>query len=116
IHGAAPSLPDEYNKAIDGIVIGPNVGSCGTAACEGRAVYATDVASDPHWAKYKDLAAQFGLGTCCSQPIFSSRRELLGTVAMYYRHAHSPSARDREIFERAARLAGIVIERTKAEE
>ncbi len=31
-HGAAPSLPEAYNRAIDGVAIGPAVGSCGTAA------------------------------------------------------------------------------------
>src|SRR5919199_2987488 len=30
--GAAPSLPESYNRAIDGAAIGPNRGSCGTAA------------------------------------------------------------------------------------
>jgi PAS domain S-box-containing protein len=115
-HGAGPSLPVEYNQAIDGIPIGPNIGSCGTAAFEGQPVFVTDVATDARWAAFKDLAAQHGLGACCSQPIFNSRRELLGTVAMYYRQAHNPSVRDREVFERAARLAGIVIERARAEE
>ncbi|MGZ6016111.1 MAG: hypothetical protein ACXWKM_10240, partial [Phenylobacterium sp.] len=32
VHGAAPNLPAEYCAAIDGIEIGPGVGSCGTAA------------------------------------------------------------------------------------
>jgi hypothetical protein len=31
-HGAAPSLPAAYVKAIDGEPIGPLAGSCGTAA------------------------------------------------------------------------------------
>lgn len=31
-HGAAPGLPAAYNTAVDGLTIGPLVGSCGTAA------------------------------------------------------------------------------------
>ncbi len=46
-HGAAPNLPDAYNDAIDGIAIGPGVGSCGTAAYTGSSVYVTDIACRP---------------------------------------------------------------------
>src|SRR5246127_4305785 len=71
-HGAAPSLPGEYNKLVDGIGIGPRVGSCGSAAYKREPVFATNIASDPHWADFAELAARFGLGACCSTPVFSS--------------------------------------------
>src|SRR5215831_5924612 len=109
--GAAPSLPEEYNRIVDGIHIGPCVGSCGSAAYKREPVFATDIASDPHWAEYVGLAATFGLGSCCSTPVFSSDGILLGTVAMYYRRPHEPSAHDRELIRMATHLAGIVIER-----
>jgi PAS domain S-box-containing protein len=114
--GAAPSLPEEYNRIIDGVRIGPRVGSCGSAAYKREPVFATDIASDPHWADYVELAATFGLGSCCSTPVFSSDGILLGTVAMYYRRPHEPSAHDRELIRMAAHLAGIVIERARAVE
>ena len=115
-HGAAPSLSEEYNKLIDGIRIGPRVGSCGTAAHQREPVFATDVATDPNWADYVELANTFGIGACCSTPVFSSDGVLLGTVAMYYRHPHEPSAHDRELIRMATHLAGIVIERARAVE
>jgi PAS domain S-box-containing protein len=115
-HGAAPSLPGEYNKLVDGIGIGPRVGSCGSAAYKREPVFATDIASDPHWADFVELAAKFGIGACCSTPVFSSDGVLLGTVAMYYRHPHDPSAHDRELIRMATHLAGIVIERARAVE
>ena len=115
-HGAAPSLPDEYNRLVDGIRIGPRVGSCGSAAYKREPVFATNIASDPHWADYVELAATFGIGACCSTPVFSSEGILLGTVAMYYRHPHKPSAHDRELIRMATHLAGIVIERARAVE
>ena len=93
-HGAAPSLPAEYNRSVDGISIGPCAGSCGTAAYKREPVFATDIATDSHWVDYVELAATFGLGSCCSTPVFSSEGILLGTVAMYYRRPHEPSAHD----------------------
>ena len=115
-HGAAPSMPAEYNRIVDGMHIGPCVGSCGSAAYKREPVFATDIASDPHWADYVELAATFGLGSCCSTPVFSSDGILLGTVAMYYRRPHEPSAHDRELIRMATHLAGIVIERARAVE
>src|SRR6266436_5255793 len=113
-HGAAPSMPAEYNRIVDGLRTGPRVGSCGSAAYEREPVFATDIATDPHWADYVELAATFGLGACCSTPVFSSEGALLGTVAMYYRNPHEPSERDRELIRMATHLAGIVIERARA--
>jgi serine phosphatase RsbU (regulator of sigma subunit) len=109
-------MPAEYNRIVDGIGIGPRVGSCGSAAYKREPVFATDIASDPHWADYVELAATFGLGSCCSTPVFSSDGILLGTVAMYYRRLHEPSAHDRELIRMATHLAGIVIERARAVE
>ena len=115
-HGAAPSLPAEYNKLVDGLYIGPRVGSCGSAAYARERVFATDVTTDPHWADFVALATQFGIGACCSTPVFSSDGMLLGTVAMYYRQPHQPSAHDCELIRMATHLAGIVIERARAVE
>ena len=113
-HGAAPSMPAEYNRIVDGIGIAPCAGSCGSAAYKREPVFATDIASDPHWANYVGVAANFGLGACCSTPVFSSDGALLGTVAMYYRNPHQPSEHDRELIRMATHLAGIVIERARA--
>lgn len=116
LHGAAPSLPEAYNAAVHGLVIGPSAGSCGTAAFERKPVFVTDIADDPRWADFKDLAAAHGLGACHSTPILSSQDRLLGTIAMYYRRPHNPGAYDRQLIEQASQLAGIVIERRQAEE
>jgi PAS domain S-box-containing protein len=115
-HGAAPSLPEEYNRAVDGIRVGPRAGSCGTAAYERERVFVTNVSTDPRWADYAGLAATFGIGACCSTPVFSSDGALLGTVAMYYHKPHQPSEHDRELIRMATHLAGIVIERARAVE
>src|SRR5258706_1951322 len=78
-HGAAPSLPVAYADAIDGIAIGPSVGSCGTAAYRAERVTVCDIAADPLWADYRDLALAHGLRACWSAPILSSEGRVLGT-------------------------------------
>jgi PAS domain S-box-containing protein len=115
-HGAAPSLPKIYTAAIDGIVIGPSVGSCGTAAHRGELVIVSDIATDPLWANFRDLALTHGLRACWSAPILSSVGSVLGTFATYYRESHSPSSQERNIIERITHLASIAIERKEAEE
>ena len=114
-HGAAPNLPTEYNQAIDGATIGPNVGSCGTAAFHGRRVIVSDIATDPLWADFKTLALQHGLRSCWSEPVLDSQGKVLGTFAMYHRAISQPSEEDLQIIRVAAHLAGIAIERQRTE-
>lgn len=114
VHGAAPSLPEDYNGHIDGLKIGPNVGSCGTAAYRSERVVVEDTQSDPLWSDYRELAVRFGLSACWSQPITSGSGQLLGTFAMYYAEAKGPSDAEIEVIEVAANLAGIAIERSRS--
>ncbi|WP_425400159.1 PAS domain S-box protein [Aeoliella sp.] len=114
-HGAAPRLPKEYNEAIDGIEIGPNVGSCGTAAYHGRQILVDDIQSDPLWADFKDLAEEHGLSACWSEPIRSSTGELLGTTALYFTSRRTSRERELAALAAAARFAGIAIERPRAQ-
>lgn len=114
--GVAPSLPDFYNAAINGVAIGLGVGSCGTSAFTGERVVVEDIATHPYWAPYKDLAARAGLGACWSQPIRSSHNEVLGTFAIYHRQPHKPTASDIALIEKTASLASIAIERSREEQ
>jgi PAS domain S-box-containing protein len=113
-HGSAPSLPTKYAEAIDGIVIGPSVGSCGTAAYRGEPVIVSDIATDPLWADYRELALEHGLRACWSTPILSSSGRVLGTFAMYYREPRSPTPQDSNVIEQITHLASIAIERAQA--
>jgi GAF domain-containing protein len=89
--GAAPTLPEAYCAAIDGAEIGPCAGSCGTAAFLGRPVYVTDIATDPLWADYKDLALPHGLRACWSTPIFDDNQAVIGTFAIYHLASTGPT-------------------------
>ncbi|WP_293937293.1 EAL domain-containing protein [Iodobacter sp.] len=107
----SPSLPDFYTQALNGLEIGPAIGSCGTAAYTKQRVIVDDIASHPYWANYLALAAKAQLGACWSQPILDSSGEVLGTFAIYHRAAHTPQAQDIAIIEQSAHLASIAIER-----
>jgi PAS domain S-box-containing protein len=115
-HGAAPSLPASYIDAIDGLSIGPSAGSCGTAAYSGEPVVVADIATDPLWADYRDLALPHGLRACWSTPILSSESRVFGTFAIYHREPHLRTAYEHNIIERVTHLASIAIEREQAEE
>src|SRR3990172_3635766 len=115
-HGAAPTLPDAYNQAVDGIAIGPKVGSCGTAAYLKKPVIVSDIASDPLWAGFRDIALSHGLPACWSTPIIASSGAVLGTMALYYREPREPNAQDLELIERVTHIAGIAIDRRLADE
>src|SRR5713101_1865855 len=111
---AAPSLPPEYCRAIDGARIGPSVGSCGTAAYRKQPVVVSDIASDPLWADYRQLALPHGLRACWSTPIATQDGTTLGTFAVYYRQPRSPDAQHLRIIAHATHLAGIAIEHDRA--
>src|SRR5438874_1631839 len=114
-HGAAPHLPKTYTEAIDGAFIGPAVGSCGTAAYRAEQVIVSDIAVDPLWAAFRDLALRHSLCACWSTPIFSSEGKVIGTFAMYYRKPRTPTAREQETIKHITHLAGVAIQRKLAE-
>jgi PAS domain S-box-containing protein len=115
-HGAAPSLPEPYSKAIDGLCIGPKAGSCGTAMYRKEPVVVTDILQDPLWEAYRDVAEPYGFRACWSTPILAHSGKTLGSFAMYYREPRSPSAAETHALEMATHLAGIAIERKLARE
>ncbi len=115
-NGAAPSVPDFYTQAIDGIAIGEGVGSCGTAAARRERVVVADIASHPFWADFRELAARAGFAACWSEPICDSAGHLLGTFALYSRTSLEPDATDLELIQQAAQLAALAIEKSRAEE
>jgi signal transduction histidine kinase/PAS domain-containing protein len=115
-HGAAPSLPKSYTEAIDGGLIGPRSGSCGTAAYLREPVIVSDISTDPLWDQYKHLALPHGLRACWSAPIFSTAREVMGTFALYSREPGNPTSDQLNVIEQMTHLAAVAIERERAEE
>jgi PAS domain S-box-containing protein len=111
VTAAAPSLPSAYSAQIDGLVIGPMAGSCGTAAYSGEVVVCSDIKTDPHWEPWCAVALSFGLQACLSVPFRSSAGNVIGTFAVYYPTPHTPRPPDLERIMEAANIAAVAIER-----
>ena len=115
-HGAAPDLPETFTRQIDGESIGPQAGSCGTAIFRREPVLVEDIATDPLWDKYRDLALMHNLRACWSAPILDARRQVLGTFAMYLRAPGRPDARHLQLIDVSTHIAAIAISKHRAEE
>ncbi|MBL8473176.1 MAG: CBS domain-containing protein [Rhodocyclaceae bacterium] len=115
--GAAPKLSPEYLAALETIEIGPDVGTCGTAAFTGRPVFTPIIASDPHWPPlWRVMAARYELGACWSAPLIASSGEVLGTFAVYWREPRAQvDGITQRYVENAARLASLAVENAARE-
>jgi diguanylate cyclase (GGDEF)-like protein/PAS domain S-box-containing protein len=110
----SPSLPEDFSRALDGIAIGPNVGSCGTAAFYGEPVLATDIDTDPRWQPYKTRPLEVGLRACWSTPIKAKDGRVIATFAFYFREPRAPSNWHRRIVDACVNLGAFAIERKEA--
>jgi PAS domain S-box-containing protein len=108
-HAAAPRLPAAYCSAIDGISVGPDVGSCGSAAYLRQPVTAPDILTDPRWDAFRDIATAHGLRSCFSTPILGPSGDVLGTFAVYRGEVHQPSREELDLLEAFSGLAAIAI-------
>lgn len=109
-HAAAPSLPEDYCRAVDGLAIGPRVGSCGTAAFLGQEVVVEDIATDPLWAECKSLGLEHELAACASTPILGPGRKVMGTFALYHSAPGPFKESELERLRSAMGLAAIAIQ------
>lgn len=110
---AAPRLPPEVARSIDGLPIGPCAGSCGTAAWRGEPVAVTDIANDPLWAAYREFVLPLGLAACWSYPVKGNDGSVLGTFAFYYRDNHGPDAFHQTLAEIGLNLCRLLLERER---
>jgi len=108
---AAPGLPPAYSEALDGVAVGPLVGSCGAAAYFRHEVIATDVSTDLRWAPFRNMLEPLGIVACWSTPILDLQGEVLGTFAFHYRDRRGPSALEREIVKYCVPLCVIAFDR-----
>ncbi len=111
---AGPSLPAQYHKNIEGLAIGPNVGTCGSAAFHARPVIVTDIANDPRWADFRDMAAEFGLAASWAMPIIANDGRVLGVLGFYYRTPRSPDALHERLVDVCVHLCKLAFERDES--
>src|SRR5229473_3194344 len=108
---AGPHVPATFKAAITPWPIGPNRGSCGTAAFTKQRVIIADISNDPRWPdEARDVALVHGFCAAWSEPLISKDGEILGTFCMSYTEPRIPNSRDLELIEAAAHIALIAIE------
>ncbi|MEX1201545.1 MAG: PAS domain-containing protein [Methylophaga sp.] len=112
----APNLPSEYSQAVVGEPIGPKAGSCGTAAFRKQTVIVSDIANDPLWENYRDLALGHDLRACWSQPVFDDTDKVIATFAIYHRKISSPDPIDLDTIKRIARIIAVAILKNRSEQ
>ncbi|HVW96562.1 MAG TPA: PAS domain-containing protein [Mucilaginibacter sp.] len=113
---ASPSLPAAYIKSIENLPISENGGSCGTAAHLKKKIIVSDIATDPRWADYKNLALTYGLRACWSYPIINAERKVMATLGMYYKEIKKPNDEELKVIERVTAILKIILEnRQRAE-
>jgi diguanylate cyclase (GGDEF)-like protein/PAS domain S-box-containing protein len=110
----APSLPEDYSRSLDGIAIGPNAGSCGTAAYLGEAVLAENIDTDPRWQQFKTRPLEVGLRACWSTPIKAKDGRVIGAFAFYFREHRAPSRWHQRIVDACVHLSALAIERQES--
>ena len=116
LHSAANNnLPDFYNQAIDGVKIGPDIGSCGAAAFLKEPVIASNINTHPNWKNYLELTQQANLHACWSIPILCSKKKVIGTFAIYHQTPTTPEPEEREILDIAALVVSVAIEKQELE-
>jgi len=113
---SAPSIPSEGIDALNGLVPGPNAGSCGTTVYNKTPTFVTDVMTDPRWACLRPLAKSFGLGACWSMPIKSQNGQVIGSFALTGFQIATPNRFQRRILDTCAYIIGIVIQKRRSEE
>lgn len=108
---AGPSLPEAYSRALDGVMIGPLSGSCGSAAYFRKDVAVAEIEKDVRWADFKHLAIPHGLLACWSSPICDADGKVIATFAFYYRDVRGPTAFEREVVAHCVHLTQIALDR-----
>jgi signal transduction histidine kinase len=109
--GAAPSLPEDYNAAVDGIAIHPDVGTCCAAAARREVIFTRDIGKDPGWTGLSHLPLALGLKAAWSMPIYSAEGKVLGTFGTYFEETRNPVEAEIQLVEVLSRTAALAIER-----
>lgn len=112
--GAAPALPDAYNRAIDGLEARADLGTCSAAAVTRQIVITPDIAICPRWRDLKALPLDLGLVAAWSQPILARDGRVLGTFGTYFRERRGPTELERQLVATLAHTAALAIERDES--
>ena len=114
--GAAPTLPPEFTRMADGWTIGPDAGPGGVAIYTHQPVLLTNMLASPRHREFICTANMREYTSCRSMPILSHDGVALGALTIFARGEHAPSDIEAQTVAMAVRIAGIAIERSRAED
>ena len=124
--GAAPGLPPELRRSLDGLTAGLAPGSCSAAVNRNEVVVSRDLSTDPLWDGLRDAATAAGFRACWSLPIRSlqwadspgkdDEVRVVGTVAIYFRGPRAPSTQEIKLLDITSALAGLAINSVRTHE
>ncbi len=109
-HLAAPSLPEDFKKELDGIKLGPLDGSCGTAMHQRKMITVSDTFTDPLFQNFRALFNKYNLRSAWSVPIIAGSGSVIGSLAMYSKTINTPDEEEITTIERAKNLLRILLE------
>ncbi len=109
VHAASPRLPDAYRTALPALPIRDGAASCGTAAARRQRILVEDIARDPLWTDYRELAVRFNFGACCAEPIIGTDGRLLGVFAAYHETPGRPGDDALTQLTQASQLAALIL-------
>ncbi len=115
-HGAAPSLPDDYNDAVNQLKIGEGIGSCGTSAWRGEAVIVSDIDHHPYWQPFLEQTRGANLHACWSIPFKDEKGRVLGTFAIYHHTPREPEPDDLALIHEFAAITALAVQKVYAAE
>lgn len=115
-HGAAPGLPETFNQALHGMIVGPACGPWCAAILSRRPTFASDLATDECATQVRDLTQAHDLQACWAIPILSGPREVLGVLAVFHREPRPPTDLELKMLELVVRAASIALERIQRDE
>jgi PAS domain S-box-containing protein len=113
-HIAGHTLDYNYIKAIDGMQIGPVVGSCGTAMFTGKNVWVSDIDNSPLWQPFLEIVQPYGFKACWSVPVKKRTGKVMASFAVYFKEVREPHKDEVNLIERVANLIGVLIENRNA--
>lgn len=113
---AAPQLPDTYHQVITGAVVAQDACACAAAVRHNVAMSAENIAVDPLWVSYRDIALAHDLKSCHCVPVRDMDGNAIGVFSIYFKAVHALTGDEAERLQSAANLAGVVVARTRAEE
>ena len=109
VQGAAPSLPVELLRAVDGVAIGTDGGACALAVHSGQRVVVADMGSHPGPAEQHAPALRAGLAACWAEPITGVAGRPIGCLAIYRTQPGEPGAEELAHLSFAVQFAATAI-------